>query len=119
MKLTEKDKEFLERLKRLMNEKDLCIEMKQDGLKRLVLKRNYGDKIERVFGTTRQGVRWRFQRLLNKIYPSAYETILFIESSFGTELRQDAMAIAKERAEQRKKTKEIGGAAPTHSRDHG
>jgi len=51
---------------------------------------------------TRQGVRWRFQRLLGDIYPSAYESLSFIEGSFGTELQAKAMAIARERAEMRK-----------------
>ena len=45
MKLTLKDKAFLERLKRLFDSRDLDIELKKDGLKRLVLCQNYGDKI--------------------------------------------------------------------------
>ena len=73
MKLTEKDKEFIEKLKMLIEDRDLKIELKEDGLKRFVLRRNYGDKIERIFGLTRQGIRWRFQRLLGDIYISAYE----------------------------------------------
>lgn len=102
MKLTEKDKEFLEKLRALQDEKELSIEPREDGLKRLILRKDYGDKIERKFKMTRQGVRWRFQRLMNEIYPSAYETILFIESSFGVELRGPAMAIARQRAEMRR-----------------
>ena len=43
MKLTVKDKDFLDRLKALLAEKELAIELKQDGLKRLVLRQNYGD----------------------------------------------------------------------------
>ena len=50
MKLTLKDKDFLERLRRLMKSKELSIELKQDGVKRLVLRQNYGDKIESEFG---------------------------------------------------------------------
>ena len=50
MKLTLKDKEFLERLKALVATKDLSIELKQDGMKRLVLRQNYGDKIEAESG---------------------------------------------------------------------
>ena len=46
MKLTLKDKDFLERLRKLMESKELSIELKQDGIKRLVLRQNYGDKIE-------------------------------------------------------------------------
>ena len=108
MKLTVKDKDFLERLKPLLDSKDLYIELKKDGLKRLVLRQNYGDKIEEAFGMTRQGVRWRFHRLLNEIYVSAYETIFFVESLFGTELRQKALEIAKERATIRRNAHKMG-----------
>ena len=45
MKLTLKDKDFLERLRHLFDSKDLDIELKKDGLKRLILRRNYGDKL--------------------------------------------------------------------------
>ena len=108
MKLTFKDKDFLERLKVLLHTKELSIELKQDGLKRLVLRQNYGDKIESNFGITRQGVRWRFQRLFNEIYLNANLTIYWVESNFGTELRNKAMEIAKERIELRKKAQEMG-----------
>jgi len=103
MKLTIKDKEFLEKLKRLYESKDLSIELKNEGLKRFVLRQNYGDKIESDFGVTRQGIRWRFQRILNEIYISAYESIYVIETLFGTYLRNDAMEIVKERVKMRKK----------------
>ncbi|MBM3335051.1 hypothetical protein FJY63_10365 [Candidatus Sumerlaeota bacterium] len=101
MKLTEKDAEFLTRLRELLDEKGLSIEFRTDGIKRFVLKKNYGLTIERRFGMTRQGVRWRFQRLFGEIYPSTYETLLFIESNFGTGLRSQAMEIARQRAEAR------------------
>ena len=52
---------------------------------------------------SRQGVRWRFWRLFNEVYVSAYETIYLMESQFGTQLRQQALAIAKERVEMRKR----------------
>ena len=103
MKLTIKDKEFLEKLKRLYESKDLSIELKNDGLKRFILRKNYGDKIESDFGLTRQGIRWRFQRILNEIYISAYESVYVIETLFGTHLRSDAMEIVKERVMLRKK----------------
>jgi hypothetical protein len=48
MKLTLKDKDFLERLKRLFDSKDLEIGLKKDGLKRLILRKNYGDRIDYV-----------------------------------------------------------------------
>ncbi len=103
MKLTEKDKEFVERLKRVMQDRDLSVTMKNDGVKRFVLRRNYGDKIEKVFGLTRQGIRWRFQRLFGDVYVSAYEAIYWIETAFGTELRGMALEIAKQRVELRRK----------------
>lgn len=104
MKLTRKDAEFLSKLKALLDAKGLEIELRQNGRKRLVLRKNYGDRIETYFGMTRQGVRWRFRRLMNEIYPQAYLTILFIESNFGSALRQDVMAIAREQAELHRRT---------------
>ena len=108
MKLTLKDKDFLERLRRLMKSKELSIELQQDGMKRLVLRQNYGDKIESEFGMTRQGVRWRFQRLFNEVYVEAYEVLYCIERNFGTGLRQKALEIARERVELRKKALKMG-----------
>ncbi len=107
MKLTCKDKDFLERLKKLLDEKELAIELKEDGVKRLVLRQNYGDKVEKTFNMSRQGVRWRFYRLFNEIYTEAYMTIFFVESNFGTELRQMAMEIARERVDLRKKAQKL------------
>lgn len=103
MNLSEKDKIFLEKLKKLYEEKELEIELRDLGYKYLVLKQNYGDKIENYFNMTRQGVRWRFHRLFNQIYVSAYETIYFVESNFGPSLRASALEIVKERVEMRKK----------------
>lgn len=108
MKLTQKDKDFLERLRKLMESKDLSVEMREDGYKRLILRQNYGDKIETAFRMSRQGVRWRFWRLFNDVYVSAYETIYLMESQFGIQLRQQALAIAKERVEIRKRYHQIG-----------
>ena len=108
MKLTQKDKTFIEALKALCDSRDLSIELVDEGYKRLVLRQNYGDKIEAAFRMSRQGVRWRFQRLFNQIYVSSYETIYFIESLFGPELRQHAIEIAKQRVELRKKALKEG-----------
>lgn len=108
MKLTAKDKDFLERLRAFCESKDLSIELKNDGLSCFVLRQNYGDKIEQSFGMTRQGIRWRFQRLFNEIYISTYETLFFIEKNFGTELRSMALVIAKERIAQRKQALKSG-----------
>ena len=108
MKLTIKDKDFLDRLRVLLDSKDLSIDLKNDGLKRLVLRQNYGDTIERHFNMTRQGVRWRFQRIFNEIYVSSYECLYWIESQFGTDLREMALEIAKERVNMRKNARKIG-----------
>ena len=72
------------------------------------MRKNYGDKIESEFNMSRQGVRWRFQRLFNEIYVSSYEAICWIESQFGTELRHKAIEIAKERVELRQKAQKMG-----------
>jgi len=63
----------------------------------MVLRGTYGEKVHKAFRMTRQGVRWRFWRLFNDIYVSAFETILFIEKTFGTELREHAIRISRER----------------------
>ena len=108
MKLTDKDKDFLEALSDFMAARDLVVELKDDGYKRMVLRQNYGDRIERGFGMSRQGVRWRFHRLFNEIYTEAYSTIFAVESRFGTELRDMALAIARERISLREKALKMG-----------
>jgi hypothetical protein len=107
MKLTVKDKDFLERLKRLLEEKELRICLKENGLKRFVLCQNYGDKVDKCFQMTRQGVRWRFHHLM-EMYLGAVEAIYFLESNFGPELRPMALEIAKERVPLRKKDSSKG-----------
>ena len=78
-----------------------------------MLRQNYGDKICKHFGMTRQGVRWRFQRLFNDIYVNAYVTICWVETNFGTDLRQKAMVIAKEQIDLRRKALQDAGIATT------
>ncbi len=63
----------------------------------MVLRGTYGDKVYRTFRMTRQGVRWRFWRIYNDIYVSAFEAILSIEKTFGSQLREHAIRISKER----------------------
>lgn len=115
MKLTLKDKDFLERLRMLFAEKELSLELKNDGFRRMVLRGNYGDRIDRAFGMTRQGVRWRFQRLFNEVYVEAYQTIFMIESHFGTELRAHALEIARERVALRRQAQKSTN-PPSHRR---
>ena len=74
----------------------------------MVLRGTYGEKIHRAFRMTRQGVRWRFWRLFNDIYVSAFETILFVEKTFGTQLRDHAVRISKERYALRQEAMHVG-----------
>jgi len=97
MKLTEKDRQFVERLKELVDSKALWIEYVQRNPSYFVLRGNYGSHVSEKFNISRQGVRWRFWRVFNEMYVSAYETILFVEKNFGTQLRPDAMTIAQQR----------------------
>ena len=111
MKLTQKDAEFVAKLGRLMDKKELSVELRRRPVAHMVLRRNYGAKIAAVFGVTRQGVRWRFNRVFNEVYVQAYCTILWIESRFGTELRQMALEVARDRAEMRRRALEATGQA--------
>ena len=80
-----------------MASKDLWVELKPDKPSYMILKGTYGEKIHKTFRMTRQGVRWRFQRLFNGVYTEAFETIIFIEKIFGSQLREHAVRISKER----------------------
>ena len=95
--MTEKDKIFLEKLRKLMDSKDLRVELRPGDPSSMILRGTYGEKIHETFGTTRQGVRWRFQRLFNRVYVEAFLTILMIEKTFGTQLREHAVRISRER----------------------
>ena len=86
-----------------MDSNDLWVELKSDRPSYMVLKGTYGEKIHKTFRITRQGVRWRFQRLFSQVYVEAFETILFVEKTFGTQLREHAVRISKERYEMRQK----------------
>jgi hypothetical protein len=57
---------------------------------------------------TRQGVRWRFQWLFSNVYVEAFETILMIEKTFGTQLREHAIRISRERYETRREAMDNG-----------
>ena len=91
-----------------MDSKDLRVELKPDSPSRMVLKGTYGEKIHKTFDVTRQGVRWRFQHIFGKIYTEAFETILFIEKVFGTQLREYAVQISRERYALRQKALQTG-----------
>lgn len=80
-----------------MESKDLWVELRSGRSSYMVLKGTYGEKIHKTFRMSRQGVRWRFQRLFNHIYVEAFETILMIEKTLGTQLREHAVRISKER----------------------
>ena len=87
----------MENLKKLMESKDLWVELKTNNPCYMVLKGTYGERIHKTFRVSRQGVRWRFYRLFNQVYVEAFETILFLEKAFGTQLREYAIKISKER----------------------
>jgi len=108
MKLTEKDKTFLENLKALMESKELWVELKSAEPSYMVLRGTYGEKIHKTFRMSRQGVRWRFQRLFNQVYVEAFEIILFLEKVFGTELRDHAIKISKQRYKIRQEAMQRG-----------
>ena len=80
-----------------MDTKNLWVELKLDSPSRMILKGTYGEKIHKTFGVTRQGVRWRFQHIFGSAYIAAFETILTIEKIFGTQLREYAIKISKEK----------------------
>jgi len=80
-----------------MESKDLWVELKPIEPAYMVLKGTYGEKIHRTFRMTRQGVRWRFNRLFNHVYVEAFETIMSLEKIFGTQLRDYAIRISKQR----------------------
>ena len=87
----------MENLKKLIELKDLWVELKPNNPSYMVLKGTYGKKIHKIFRVTRQGVRWRFQRLFNRVYVEAFLTILMVEKIFGTQLREYAIKVSKER----------------------
>ena len=80
-----------------MESKDLWVELKPDRPSHMILRGTYGERIHKSFRMSRQGVRWRFWRVVNDIYVSSFEAILFVERTFGTELREHAIRISKER----------------------
>ena len=84
------------------------MELKPGRPSYMVLKGTYGEKIHQTFRTTRQGVRWRFQRLFNHVYVEAFLTILMVEKTFGTQLREYAVRISRERYEVRREVLKDG-----------
>ena len=81
-----------------MQNHELWVELRIDQPSYLVLCGNYGEKIHRAFNLSRQGVRWRFQRIM-EMYIASFETILFVEKILGSELRHDAVTISRQRYE--------------------
>jgi len=95
-------------LQTLLASRDLWVELRAGRPSTLVLRGTYGDKIHEAFRMSRQGVRWRFQRLLGEVYVSAFETILFVEKTLGPQLREHAVRISQERYELRQRLRESG-----------
>jgi hypothetical protein len=91
-----------------MESKELSVELKPGHPSYMVLRGTYGDRVHDAFRMSRQGVRWRFQRLLGDVYVSAFESILFVERTLGAQLRDHAVRISKERYELRQRLREAG-----------
>ena len=106
--ISEKDKELLEKLKKLMESKDLRVELKPGQPGYMILKGTYGERVHKTFGVSRQGVRWRFQHLFGQKYIEAFETIMFIEKIFGSQLRDYAIRISRQRYALRQKALQAG-----------
>ena len=92
-----------------MDSKDLSVELKPGNPSRMILKGTYGEKIHKTFGVTRQGVRWRFQRLFGEVYVEAFLVIMAIEKIFGSQLREYAIRISRERYAWRQESLQQGG----------
>lgn len=90
-----------------MESHELQVELRPGKPSYMVLRGTYGEHIEKAFHMTRQGVRWRFQRLAD-VYISAFETILFAERVLGPQLREHAVRISKERYTLRQQIVEAG-----------
>ena len=104
-----------------MESKDLWVELKPGRPSYMVLRGTYGEKIHETFRMTRQGVRWRFQRLFNQVYVEAFLTILMIEKTFGTQLREHAVRTSRERHALREDTvkdSRNGGNVPRKTGPH-
>ena len=86
----------------------MWVELRPGRPSYMVLKGTYGEKIHKTFRMSRQGVRWRFQRLFNHVYVEAFEIILMIEKTFGTQLREYAIRISRERYEVRREAMRKG-----------
>lgn len=95
-------------MKQLIESQELSVELKPGKPSCMVLRGTYGEHIHKAFRMTRQGVRWRFWRVFNDIYVSAFTTILFIERIFGTQLREHAIRISRERYDLRQQMAESG-----------
>ena len=79
-----------------MESRELQVELRPGKPSYMVLRGTYGDHIDSAFHMTRQGARWRFQRLAD-VYISSFETILFVERILGPQLREHAIRISRER----------------------
>ncbi len=95
-------------LSQLMDSRDLWVELKSGKPSYMVLRGTYGEMIHKTFRMTRQGVRWRFQRLFSDVYVKAFEVILLIEKTFGAQLREYAIRISKERYALRQEIENTG-----------
>jgi len=91
-----------------MESHELWVDLRAARPSYMVLRGTYGTKVHRTFRVSRQGLRWRFQKLFNRNYVDAFETILFVETTYGTELRDHAIRISKERYALRQELMRLG-----------
>lgn len=80
-----------------MESRELWVDLRAARPSYMVLRGTYGDRVHQMFHVSRQGLRWRFRKLFNRTYVDAFETILFVETTFGAQLRDHAIRISKER----------------------
>lgn len=91
-----------------MESRELWVDLCPARPSYMVLRGTYGDKVHQTFRISRQGLRWRFHRLFNRVYVDAFETILHVETTFGPQLRDHAIRISKERYTLRQKLTRLG-----------
>ena len=91
-----------------MESRELWVDLRSARPSYMVLRGTYGDRVHRTFRVSRQGLRWRFQKLFNRAYVDAFETILFVETTFGSQLRDHAIRISTERYTLRQELTRLG-----------
>lgn len=58
-----------------MDTNELWVELKPGSPSSMILRGTYGQKVHKAFRMTRQGVRWRFQRIFSDLYVQAFDYV--------------------------------------------